>query len=254
MNTSPFSLEGRRALVTGGGRGIGRACARALATAGAEVLVVSRTRTQLDAVVDEIAAAGGAARAVPADLADPAQIEGMVSAAAENGGLDVLVNNAGISPIYKPAVRIKADEWQQIIDLNLTASFNLLRDIGQRMVEAGRGSVVNVTSIGAARALPRLAAYCAGKGALDELTRVLAVEWAPAGVRVNSVAPAFIETAMTEGVQESKHLHDEIVGRTPLGRFGQPEEVASAVLFLASEAASYITGHTLFVDGGWTAQ
>ena len=248
---SPFSLDGKRALITGGGRGIGRACALALAAAGAEVIVVSRTRKQLDEVVTEVRSAGGAAQAVPGDLGKPEEIDRVIETAAD--GVDILVNNAGISPIYKPAVEIQTDEWQHILDLNLNASFNLLRQIGRQMLAAGSGSVVNVTSVGAARALPRLAAYCAGKGALDELTRVLAAEWASAGVRVNSVAPAFIETAMTEGLQENKRLNREIVDRTPMGRFGRPEEVAWSVVFLASDAASYITGHTLFVDGGWTA-
>ena len=253
MDSIPFRLDGRRALITGGGRGIGGACARALAAAGAEVVVVSRTSEQLDQVVAEISAHGGTARALAADLSRPDEVDRVVADVCDQAGLDILVNNAGVSPIYKRAVHVEIAEWQQILDLNLTASFSILKHIGAQMLAAGTGSVVNVTSIGAVRALPRLAAYCAGKGALDALTRVLAVEWASTGVRVNSVAPAFIDTALTEGMQENEHVRQQIIDRTPLGRFGRPEEVAWSVVFLASDAASYITGHTLFVDGGWTA-
>ena len=254
MDLIPFSLEGRRALVTGGGRGIGRASAVALARAGAEVAVVSRTPQQLDETVEEITSQGGRALALRADIGDPADIERLVDAAHQQWDhVDILVNNAGISPIFKLARDVTLEEWRQILDVNLNGSFHLLREVGSRMADRGQGAIINITSIGAERALARLAPYCAGKAALDELTRVLAVEWATTGVRVNAVAPAFIETTMTAGVHHNPRLQKEIIDHTPLGRFGRPEEVAWAVVFLASDAASYITGHTLFVDGGWTS-
>jgi NAD(P)-dependent dehydrogenase (short-subunit alcohol dehydrogenase family) len=254
MDLSPFSLAGKRALVTGGGRGIGAACAQALAQAGAEVAVASRTASQLQEVVDAIENQGGQAHALPADLGATDDIDRLVDAVYQKWDhLDILVNNAAISPIFKRSTEVSDEEWQQILHVNLDGVFQLTRNIGRRMVERQSGTVVNMTSIGAVRALPRLAPYSVGKAALDQLTRILAVEWATSGVRVNAVAPAYIETAMTEGIHESEHLRQEVEARTPMGRFGQPADVAWAVVFLASDAASYITGHTLFVDGGWTS-
>ena len=254
MNSTPFRLDNKRALITGGGRGIGRACALALASAGAEIAVVSRTQDELDEVVQKINSGGGNAHALTGDVSAPEEGQRLTEAALELWDkVDILVNGAGISPVLKPAIKLDHTEWQQILDTNLTGTFQLLREVGRHMVSRGSGSVVNVTSVGATRALPRLAAYCAAKAALDELTRVLAAEWASSGVRVNSVAPAYIETDLTKGVQENEQLQGEIVDRTPMGRFGKPEEVALPVLFLASDAASYVTGHTLYVDGGWTS-
>ncbi len=254
MDLSPFSLAGKRALVTGGGRGIGAACARALAQAGAEVAVVSRTASQLQKVVDDISARDGRAFALPAALGTAEGIDYLTTEIYQRWDeIDILVNNAAISPIFKRSTQVADEEWRQILQVNLDSTFHLTRNIGRRMVERQSGAVVNMTSIGAVRALPRLAPYSVGKAALDQLTRVLAVEWATAGVRVNAVAPAYIETAMTEGVHENEHLRQQIEDRTPMGRFGQPQDVAWAVVFLASDAASYITGHTLFVDGGWTS-
>ncbi len=254
MQRPPFSLAGKRALVTGGGRGIGRACATALALSGAEVFVMSRTREQLDETVAQIASQGAKAQAIKGDIGNPEDIESLVGTLCrEDRPLDILVNNAGISPIYKKTCKVALEEWAEILDVNLNSTFHLVRDIGAHMLERGSGAVVNLTSIGAERALPRLAPYSASKAALGELTRILAVEWAGSGVRVNAVAPAYIETAMTAGVHGNQRLQEEIVRRTPMARFGQPDEVAWAVVFLASDAASYITGHTLFVDGGWTS-
>lgn len=254
MDLSLFSLEGKRALVTGGGRGIGRACALALAQAGAQVAIVSRTQAQLEETAAQIRAQGGQALIRAADLGDPVQVQRLVEELhGEWSEVDILVNNAAISPIFKRIEEVAPAEWAQIISVNLSGAFFVLQQVGGRMAARGCGAVVNVTSVGAVRALPRLTAYTATKAALDELTRTLAVEWARSGVRVNAVAPAYIETEMTAGIQEHPHLRQRVEDRTPLGRFGRPEEVAWAVVFLASEAASYITGHTLFVDGGWTA-
>ena len=253
MDSTPFDLGGKRALVTGGGRGIGRACALALARAGAEVVVASRTEEQLEEVVEAIAARGGKARGRRCDIGDPDDTAGLLEdLSRRDEPLDILVNNAAISPIYKNVAAVEKEEWELVLAVNLNAAVRLLRKIGGAMVQRRRGSIVNITSVGAVRALPRLAPYSAGKAALGQLTRDLAVEWAPFGVRLNAVAPAYIETAMTAGVHGNELLRRQVIDRTPLGRFGQPHEVAWAVVFLASEAASYVTGSTLFVDGGWT--
>ena len=249
-----FSLQGRRALVTGGGRGIGRACAVALAQAGAEVLVVSRTQDQLDATVAQIHAQNGKATAIVGNISSLDSVNTLVAQVYNNDPrLDILVNNAAISPIYKRGDKVKPEEWDQILQTNLNGTFYLTRAIGQHMLTAQTGTIINLTSIGATRALANLTAYSASKAALGELTRTLAVEWAAKGIRINAVAPAYIATEMTSGIQENEQLRQSVEERTPMGRFGEPAEVAAAVVFLASDAASYITGHTLFVDGGWTS-
>jgi NAD(P)-dependent dehydrogenase (short-subunit alcohol dehydrogenase family) len=254
MDRTPFRLDGKRALVTGGGRGIGRASAVAMAESGAEVVVASRTSAQLDETVDQIRAQGGKATSIVCDISDPAAVRELNERLMEdNGKIDILVNNAAISPIVKGIEKVEPEEWAQILDVNVNATFGVIRTVGPSMLEQGSGCVVNVSSIAAVRALPRLAPYAASKAALAAMTRSMAIEWARSGVRVNAVAPAYIETEMTAAVNERPRLRQSVVDRTPMGRWGQPEEVAWAVVFLASEAASYVTGHTLFVDGGWTS-
>ena len=254
-HSTPFSLHGRRALVTGGGRGIGQACALALARAGAEIAVTSRTESQLRTTVDLVESVGGRALAVPTDLGTTDGVHRLGERIVTKwpDGVDVLVNNAAVSPYVRPAEQWSDEEWSEVLRVNLDGTFRVLRCLGPAMLERGGGSVINLTSIGADRALPRLAAYSASKAALASLTRTLAVEWAPRGVRVNAVAPAYIDTDMTAEVKRRERLRGWVEDRTPMGRFGRPEEVAWAVVFLASEAASYITGTTLYVDGGWTA-
>ena len=254
-NSPPFRLHGRRALVTGGGRGIGRACALALARSGAEVAVSSRTESQLKDTVAAVESIGGRAFAVTSDLLTTGGVERLAEGIGRRWteGVDVLVNNAAISPYVRAAQDWSDEEWNDVLRVNLDGTFRVLRRLGPAMLERGCGSVVNVTSISAERALPRLAAYSASKAGLASLTRTLAVEWAPRGVRVNAVAPAYIDTDMTAEVKKRDKLRGWVEARTPMGRFGRPEEVAWAVVFLASEAASYITGTTLYVDGGWTA-
>ncbi len=254
MDRTPFSLDGKRALVTGGGRGIGRASAVAMAESGAEVVVTSRTSAQLDETVDQIRAQGGKATSIVCDISDPGAVRDLNEQLLEdNGKIDILVNNAAISPIVKGIEKVEPEEWAQILDVNVNATFGVIRTVASTMLEQGSGSVVNVSSIAAVRALPRLAPYSASKAALAAMTRSMAIEWARSGLRVNAVAPAYIETEMTAAVTQRPRLRQSVVDRTPMGRWGQPEEVAWAVVFLASDAASYVTGHTLFVDGGWTS-
>ena len=253
VENTPFRLDGKSAVITGGGRGIGRATAIAMGRCGARVTVVSRTQQQLETTVNEINNAGGQGNFIVGDISSSSQVETLVEKLTEDDGTpDILVNNAGISPIVKQADQIELEDWKQILSVNLDGTFDLIRRLAPRMIERGTGSVITVTSIGAERALPMLSAYNASKAALGELTRTMAVEWAPSGVRVNAVAPAYIETEMTAAINERDQLKKNIERRTPMGRLGQPEEVAWSIVFLATDEASYITGHTLFVDGGWT--
>jgi NAD(P)-dependent dehydrogenase (short-subunit alcohol dehydrogenase family) len=248
-------LTGSIALVTGAGRGIGRAIALTLAGAGASVALCARSTGQLADVAAEIVAGGGTAISIPADITREGAAEAVVSdVEREFGPLNTLINAAGVSPVYTAAERIEASDYDVIMATNVRAPFQLAQAAGVRMLERGNGSIVNITSIGGVVALPRLAAYCAAKAALNSLTRVLAVEWASRGVRVNAVAPAYVETAMTSGLISHETLGPALLASTPLGRFAQPGDIVGIVRFLASDAASYITGQTIGVDGGWTAQ
>jgi NAD(P)-dependent dehydrogenase (short-subunit alcohol dehydrogenase family) len=241
------------ALVTGAGRGIGRAVALRLAADGAVVALCARSADQLAEVAVEVGP--GNAFVVPGDIADPATPTRVVEAVIERfGRIDVLVNAAGISPVWLRAEDTAAEDWDAIMHTNVRGPFLVAQAVGRRMLEHRSGSIVNIASIGGVIALPRLVAYCAAKAAMIAMTRVLAVEWADRGVRVNAVAPAYVATAMTAELRAHPQLAAEIVASTPLGRLGQPEEVADAVAFLASDRASFITGSTVMVDGGWTAQ
>lgn len=254
MGIERFSLTGRVALVTGAGRGIGRAVAMELAEAGADLILASRTAADLQQVAEVARGRGREALVVPADVADEAAVESLVRRAVEAfGRVDVLVNCAGISPVYKRAEHMTSAEWDTVLSVNLRGAFLCATAVGRQMIAQDGGTIVNVASIGARVALPRLVAYCASKGGVDQLTKVLAVEWARYNIRVNTIAPAYVETDMTRGMMENPRLHEMLISQTPLGRLARPEEIAGAVLFLASDAASYVTGQTLFVDGGWTA-
>jgi NAD(P)-dependent dehydrogenase (short-subunit alcohol dehydrogenase family) len=244
-------LDGKVALVTGAGRGIGRAVVLRLADEGASVALAARTEEQL---VDTANLLDTPSLVLPADVAAEGAAEQLVQATEEGlGRMDVLVNAAGISPVYTRAEKLQIEDWDLIMSVNVRAGFQLAQAAGRRMLANGGGSIVNVASIGGLVALPRLAAYCASKGALVQLTRVLAVEWADRNVRVNAVAPGYVRTEFTRSLLEHPEISARLLASTPVGRFAEPEEIAPAVAFLASDDASYITGAVLTADGGWTA-
>jgi NAD(P)-dependent dehydrogenase (short-subunit alcohol dehydrogenase family) len=248
-------LDGKVAWVTGAGRGAGRAIAEGLAEAGATVLLHARSRDELMTVQEKIRAGGGDADVLVGDVADEESAAAAVDLAVQRwGGLDVLVNNAGISPVLQRSERLDTDVWRRVLDVNLTGAFLSARAAADRMLQQGSGSIVNMSSVHGSVGSPRLSAYSASKGGLELLTRTLALEWAAAGVRVNPVAPRYLETSMTEGLRNNERWAEALRQKIPMGRFGLPREVVGAVVFLASDAASYITGSVLHVDGGWTAQ
>ncbi|MDO8212038.1 SDR family NAD(P)-dependent oxidoreductase [Conexibacter sp. CPCC 206217] len=244
MTRPTEDLSGKAALVTGATSGIGAAAAIALAAAGADVIVVGRDRRRGDEVLDRIAATGGTARFIAADLADLGSLQGLVDAA---GDVDVLVNNAGLS-IWGATGEFAIDDLDALLALNVRAPFFLVRAFAGAMAQKGEGSIVNVSSMAASVGLVGAAAYGATKAALDALTRSWATEYAPSGVRINSVAPG--PTYSNAGPRE---VFDAIGATVPLNRVAEPAEIAEIIVFLASARASYATGGTFAVDGGRTA-
>lgn len=249
-----FDLAGRVAWVTGASRGLGRAAAFALARAGATVALTARSRDALDEAAKELTAAGSDAFAVPLSISDSRDVTAAVDTIVQRTGrLDVVVNAAAISPIFKRSEQVTEEEWSSIIDVNLTGTWYCCRAAGRVMLDAGGGSIVNVTSVSGHVGVARLAPYAASKGALEILTRCLAVEWADRGVRVNALAPGFFAAGLGEPLLQT-HWRDVLLAKIPAGRFGQIEDLDGAVVFLAADASRYVTGTTLTVDGGWTAQ
>jgi NAD(P)-dependent dehydrogenase (short-subunit alcohol dehydrogenase family) len=242
-----FSLEGRTAIVTGGSRGIGKAIAAEFVRRGARVIITARGQEALDEAARDL---GPNAIASRCDNADPADIARMVTEAFQLAPVDILVNNAGISPFYKRAEQVTVEEWDSVSEVNLRGTFFCAVEVARRLFEAGRpGSIINVSSVGGSVPLDRLSAYGAAKGGIHQATRQLALEWADRGVRVNAIAPGWTETDFTSGLFASR-WRETLLSDIPMGRFAQPDDVAGAAAFLASDASRYITGTVLFVDGG----
>ena len=246
----PARFEGRVCLVTGGGRGIGRAIALGLAAEGASVAVAARTLDQCEAVAAEIGERG---LAVALDVTDQAACEQAVAQVTERfGRIALLVNAAGIAPVRQRAEHHDVAAWRQIFDVNVTGAFLTTRAAAPALLDGG-GAVVFVASAVGKIGSPRLSGYSASKAALINLTRTLAREWAGRAVRVNAICPGYVQTDLTAAMLAVEHIKAEIIGATPLGRVAQIEEVVGPALFLASDEASYVTGAALLVDGGMTA-
>ena len=243
-------LENKIAIITGGGTGIGLSCARLFCQEGAKVVILGRRKNRLEDAVREI---GESVLAVPGDITRDEDIHRLVETAiTAYGKIDILVNNAGIftgSPLHE----MKDNEWDRVLDINMTSVFKLTREVLPQMIRRKSGSIVNISSILGLVAAPDTSAYNVSKGALNQFSRSVAVEYGPSGIRSNAICPGLIATEMTGDLMSDKDLMREWSKNYPIGRFGQPEDVAQACLFLASDESSFVTGAILPVDGGYTA-
>ena len=248
-----YDLSGKVAIVTGGGRGIGRAIALGLADCGAKLALASRTKEELDKVVSEIKGNGGEATPVVTDLMVSEQIDALIEATMKTyGRVDILVNNAARS-FLRPLMDLREDGWDKIFDVNCKAVFLLSRAVAKIMGEQGGGRIINITTVGAVRGGAGMGVYHASKAAVNMLTKCMAVEWAPLNVNVNAVGPGLTKTAFSQPIWSNPSLEQMITTRVPKGRLAEPEEIVGAVLFLCSEDSSFITGESIYVDGGTLA-
>jgi 2-deoxy-D-gluconate 3-dehydrogenase len=248
-------LDGRRAVITGASRGIGRAMALLFAQEGAAVAIVARSAEGLTGVAAEITSAGGICTVIADDVTDPDAAARIIGAAiAALGGVDILVNNAGGNAFTAPVQSMRMAGWRKTMELNVDATVRLIQAALPALAEGGHGSVINVASVAGLRGAPMMAHYGAAKAAVISLGRTLAIEVAPAGVRVNTLVPGWIETDLTDFLRVDGTVEQGVLARVPMARWGRPEEIAQAALFLAGEASSFMTGQELVVDGGLTAQ
>jgi NAD(P)-dependent dehydrogenase (short-subunit alcohol dehydrogenase family) len=251
---SLFDLSGRVAVVTGGGRGLGQAMALGLASAQATVVVAGRGGTELHETVAKIEEAGGRASAISVDLLDPAGADHLIEeAVSRHGKVDVMLHAAG-SQVRKPAVDIAVEEWTQVTDIHLKAAFLLARATARHLIGRGApGKVIFVGSLNSHIGIRNVSAYAASKSGVSGLARVLANEWAPDGICVNTIVPGYYRTLLTEDLFADPVKHDWVMSRIPMRRLGEPSDLAGAAIFFASAASDYVTGAEIRVDGGWLA-
>jgi gluconate 5-dehydrogenase len=253
MSTDLFSLAGRRALVSGSGRGLGLEMARGLARAGAAVVLNDIEGARLVAAVDDLRAEGLDARGEAFDVTDPAAIDAAVERIeAAAGPVDILVNNAGVQ-LRKPIAAWTPEDWHRIIDIDLTSAWLMSRAFGLRMVERGHGKIINICSIQSDLGRASIVPYTVAKGGLRMLTRGLCAEWGPANIQINGIAPGYFDTELTSALVADEAFSAWVRGRAPAGRWGRPEELVGAAVFLASAASDYVNGQILGVDGGMSA-
>jgi len=251
--TVKYDFSGKVAIVTGGGRGIGRALALKLANSGAKVVVASRTAAELAAVVEEIKSGGGKAFAQPTDLMSGEQISALAEAAVNAyGRIDILINNAARS-FLRPLMDLREDGWDKIFGVNCKAVFLLSRAAAKIMSEKGGGRIINISTVGAVRGGSGMAVYHASKAALNMLTKCMAVEWAPLNINVNAVGPGLTKTDFSRALWENPEIEKMISAKIPKGRLADPADIVGAALFLCSDDSAYITGETIYVDGGTLA-
>jgi len=251
---SLFSLKDKTAIVTGATRGLGRAAAIALAAAGARVVLVGRDETALNEVAQAIESQGAdrSYREI-ADVKDSERMLEIVSSTLDRWkSIDILVNNAGIIR-RSPAADYTAHDWYDVIDTNLNAVFSWSQAVGKTMIEQGSGKIINIASLLSFQGGLNVAAYAAAKGGVAQLTKALANEWAKYNINVNAIAPGYIETNATAALRADTKRKEQILSRIPAGRWGEPEDIAGAILYFASSASDYVNGHVLVVDGGWLA-
>ncbi len=254
---SLFSLDGKTAIVTGGSRGLGRAGALALAASGANVVLVGREEAALNEVKQSIDAnrtkQSEQSIIAVADVKDPAKMMEVISTTLQRfRTIDILLNNAGIIR-RAPATDFTAHDWYDVIDTNLNAVFSWAQAVGKVMIEQGSGKIINMASLLSFQGGVNVAAYTAAKGGVAQLTKALSNEWAKYGVQVNAIAPGYIETNATAALRADTKRKEQILSRIPAGRWGEPEDIQGAILYLASAASDYVSGHVLVVDGGWLA-
>jgi len=248
-----FRLDGKTCIVTGASRGLGRTMAIALGEAGANVAVIARNEKALEETADTIRSLGRRALPVRCNLRDTESIAAMVDQVlSEFGQIDVLVNNAGGGD-FKPLVEISDDQWHRILDLNLSATFRVCRAVGPHMIKRQRGKVINMSSMYGLIGEKNVTAYCASKGAVIQFTRALALEWAEHNIAVNVLAPGYMYTERTSSVFDNPATGASLIERIPAGRIGQPEDLGPLIVYLASDASSFMTGSVIVIDGGQTA-